>query len=769
MATHDPERRGAPDARPFEGHIARELSRSRPSWPPRAVPPAGSPNVVVVLADDLGYSDIGCYGSEIPTPALDALAAGGLRYSGFHVAPSCSPTRAALLTGQNPHSVGFGFPAQFDPGFPGYSMELPDDVVTVAEAFRAAGYATMAVGKWHLAREADAGPGGSKASWPLQRGFDRYYGFLDGFTDYFAPHQLVEDNHLRSVERFPEDYYLTDDLTDAAVEMLRAQCAGRPGAPFFLYMAHGAVHAPLQARAADIARHLDVYGAGWDELRARRFDRQRALRIVPEGTHLPPPNHEPGNDVPRWAELDRDTRTLFARYMAVYAAMVESLDASVGRLVHELDVLGVRQDTLLLFLSDNGASREGGAQGTSAYLRTLHDPQSAGDVAADLAHLDEIGGPRAHAHYPRGWAMVSNTPFRLYKITTHAGAHQVPLVVSWPGHVRDPGAIRSGYHHVVDVMPTLLALAGVPLPTRRGAVPVRPLAGTSFGPTLDEADDARHAPQYYESLGNRGYYRDGYEIVSLHREGVPFDDAEWELYDLTADPTQTRDLAPSLPGLAAEMSRDWESAAWANGVFPLMDDFAMFSARPPSDDVFEQAVSILAGTPTLDRYRSAKLVQHRSFTVRVALTWTPGDHGVLVSHGGQGGGYLLWVEDDELVLTHRAAGNDRELRGGPIGPLTASLGMAVSARPGNRWSVQLLMDDVVLSGADGWEGFVGMAPLQGIDVGLSRGSPVSWPLFEREGSFEWTGSLDRATYTPGPLVPDAPELLVQQRLAQRWE
>lgn len=401
----------------FEGRVGRTFAGSESWWPARPTAPGGAPNVVVVLCDDLGFSDIGCYGSEIATPNIDRLAADGVRLTDFHVTPMCSPTRAALLTGRNSHAAGVGYVAHADPGFPGHAMELADDVTTIAETLRAAGYATLAVGKWHLCKDADVTDTGSKNSWPLQRGFDRYYGFMDGMTDMFHPHQLFRDNTRLTPDSYPDDYYFTDDITDEALAMIRSVSASDPSKPFFLYFAHGAVHAPLHAPRENIDRHRGAYAAGWDEIRERRFARQRELGIFPPDTVMPGRNTEAGDEVTPWDELSADEQALFAEYMEVYAGMVQTVDESLGRLRAGLEQLGRWDDTVVVFCSDNGASREGETHGSVQYFDVLRHYHGGGDPAGAFARdqqaRGELGGPRTLPHYPRGWAMASNTPFRL--------------------------------------------------------------------------------------------------------------------------------------------------------------------------------------------------------------------------------------------------------------------------------------------------------------------------------------------------------------------
>lgn len=729
-----------------------------PWWPAR--PDArGRPNVVVVLVDDLGFADLGCFGSEIATPHLDALAARGLQYTNFHVTPMCSPTRAALLTGLNPHLAGVGHVAHSDPGFPGYAMELAGNAVTLAEVLRGHGYATLMVGKWHLAKDSDCSDAGPRHSWPCQRGFDRFYGFLDGFTNLHQPHRLVRDNTAVPVDTYPDGYYLTDDLTDEAISMVRSVKASDPSTPFFLYLAHGAVHAPLHAKAEDIARYDGRYRLGWDALREQRFARQRELGVVEEGTTLPPRNSERGHEVQPWDDLAPEAQELFAKYMAVYAGMVDSIDQQFGRLVAALAEMGELDNTVILFTSDNGASREGEAEGTTAYYQHLLGTT---DTAADLARLDEIGGPTTTPHYPRGWAMASGTPYRLYKINTHAGGHSVPMLLAGPGV--PAGERRRQFAHVTDVLPTVLDLLDLDRPAQRQGVPVAPLAGASFLPTVHDAEaPSQHPEQHYEMVGNRGYYRDGWEVVTDHRPLTPITDAEWELYDLASDPTETRDLAAEHPERVAELAAAWEAAAWANQVYPLDEGSGTkFLQRPPRSDVFAEPVTLFPGTPTLERWRAQQLVANRSFTVEVRLRSL--GEGVLVAHGDQGGGYSLAVEDGELVFHHNdGRGAVRSLRG----PASLDAGLRFTAPGGGVWSVALMSDGAEVATGDGFTILFPMAPFQGIDVGLDRKSPVVW----ERGAAPYTGEIASVTYTPGPLAPDAPTALLEvlREMGRRFE
>ncbi len=743
--------------------IGRTVAGSEPHWPERPTP--RRMNVVVVLADDLGFADLGCYGSEIATPHLDRLAAEGLRFTNFHVTPMCSPTRAALLTGRDPHSVGVGHVAHSDSGFPGYAMELATDVATVAEVLRDAGWTTLMAGKWHLAKDSDCGDAGPRHSWPCQRGFDRFYGFLDGFTNLHHPHRLLRDNSPVEVDVYPDGYYLTDDLTDQAISMVKAAKASDPSRPFFLYLAHGAVHAPLHAKDVDIARYADRYREGWDRLREERFAQQQQLGVVAPETELAPRNGERGSDVLPWDELPPEQQELFARYMAVYAAMVDNVDQQFGRLRAALEELGEWDDTVVLFTSDNGASREGEAEGTTAYYQHLLGTT---DLAADLARLDEVGGPTTTPHYPRGWAMASGPPYRHYKINTHAGGHSVPMVLKAPG-TPDPGGLRRQWQHVTDVLPTVLELVGIPAPTVRSGVELRPPTGSSFVPVIGSADtDSTHREQLFEMVGHRGFYRDGWEVVTLHRPLTAFADEEWELYDLRADPTELRDLATVHPDKLRELGDAWEAAAKAGQVYPLDEGSGVkFLQRPPRSAVFAEPVRLLPGTPTLERWRSQQLIANRSFTVTVEIT-EPGD-GVLVAHGDQGGGYLLYVLDGVLWFAHNdGRGRLGTLAGGPVG---STVEMRFTAPGGGVWSVALAVEGTEVATGDGFALLYPMAPFEGIDVGIDRRSPVSWDLRQAHGPFPFTGKIGAVTYRPGEHAPDSPVALLPmlRELGRRFE
>jgi len=752
----------------FDGRVGRTFSQSRPSWRPRTRPPANSPNIVIVLVDDMGFSDVACFGSEIDTPHLDATAALGVRYRNFHATPLCSPSRAALLTGMNPHAAGVGYLVTGDTGFPGYQGALDPQAVTMAEHLRANGYSTLMVGKWHLTSAEDLSEASPKESWPLQRGFDRFYGFLEaGFTNLHHPHRLYEDNHVVPVDRYPDGYYFTDDITDRAIDMIRGVKSADPDQPFFLYIAHGAVHAPQHAKPADIEKYRGRYDEGWDRVRRARFERQKRLGVVPADAVLPPHNSERLLDVQPWDSLSAPQQRLFARYQEVYAAMVDNIDQNLGRLRAALDAMGQLDNTILIFTSDNGGSRGGGPTGSTEWFRTggaaFTNMANEDNLAGDLSRLDLIGGPRLMNHHPRGWAMVANTPFRLYKGGTFAGGHQVPFVLSWPAGVRERGVVRGQYAYITDLLPTVLDLAALTPLSERNGRPAKPITGRSMRRTLEDGEaPTEHIEQYYEVGGHRGYYRDGWEALTIHYPQGSFDEEPWHLFHTESDPTQTTDLAGQDTEKLAELIAAWDQAAWTYHVYPLDDQTGMHGLGSVDLDRPDRPVTLFPANHTLERHRSSRLVASRSFTITVRLRFADGDRGVLMAHGDQGGGYVLYVDEGECRLAYNFHGTMTEVRGGPIRPGPQEVTASFTAPGRGTWEVCLSVP-----GNDAARCTLpmlsGLAPLEGIDVGIDRRSPVSWDLYEREGTFPYTGELTSVTITPGELAPDAAQRVMRER------
>ncbi len=422
----------------FDGRIGKTLADSLPHWnaPKRATP--NSPNVVVILMDDMGYSDLGCFGGEIDTPQIDALAANGLRFTQYTTVPMCTPARAALLTGKNPHSVGCGWLSHNDPGFPGYKGEISPDAPTIAEVLRRQCYATMAAGKWHNTYDRNNLPGADNDSWPIQRGFDQFYGFMAPETSYFQPDNMMEGNQPASTVRYPPGYFAPDDYTSRAIDWLAQHRSCSPDKPFFLYLAFQTPHGPLQAKPEDLAQYQGLYNAGWDVLRQQRYERQRSAGLIEANAGFAPRN--PG--VPAWADMSADEQALFARYMEVYGALVDNADQNVGRIVKFLRDTGQLENTIIMITSDNGANAVAGPKGVMNLIGRRVGAIEDMVLNQRLLKEGKVGGEETYICYPTGWTQLSNTPYRYYKRTPMAGGIRVPLVVHWPAGIADRGAMR---------------------------------------------------------------------------------------------------------------------------------------------------------------------------------------------------------------------------------------------------------------------------------------------------------------------------------------
>ena len=632
-----------------------------PVWPASVRPPAGAPNVLVIVWDDIGFGQFGCYGSSLATPNIDRLARGGIRYNNFHVRSVCSPTRAALLSGRNPHAVGVATIAEYANGFPNSRGGIRPDAGTLAQYLQAGGYNTFALGKWHLAPMADTSPAGGSPHWPTGRGFDHFYGYMGGDMNQFSPEIFQDRERVKTAATRAngEPYYLDADITDRAIGYLAEQRASAPERPFFMYLAYCAGHAPHQAPPAQLARWRGKFDAGWDVERAATLERQKQLGLVPRDTELPP--HNPG--VKPWADLTPDERRVYARYYECFAACVEQTDREMGRLLDWLERSGEMNNTLILLVSDNGASPEGGADGIWNEMRIFTTGQH-GTLAGGLAHLDELGGPLTYPTYPIGWTQAGNTPFKRTKGTVHEGGIRTPLIAHWPGHITDAGAIRPQFQDVTDLLPTVLDVAGLTAPATLAGQPQPPLAGTSLAYTWPSANNGaptRHRTQYFEIYGHRAIWQDGWKLVTWHKGGTAFEADAWELYDTATDFNEAHDLARQQPEKTAEMLAVWEREAKANDVYPLDDRFLERDMlRPPESAARHHFVyhPPLAG---LHKYTAPER-RNRSMTLTVTLdratTDTSGD-GVLVAHGGRFAGYALYLRQNRLVFHYNYAGEER--------------------------------------------------------------------------------------------------------------
>ena len=724
----------------FGGRIGRTIPESEPWWPAPPSPPGAAPNVVMIVLDDTGFAHFGCYGSTIETPNIDRLAAGGLRYTSFHTTALCSPSRACLLTGRNHHAVGMRGVSNFDSGFPNMRGAITKRAATVAELLREHGYATYATGKWHLAPMHECSAAGPHDNWPLQKGFDRFYGFLQGETDQFSP-ELTEDNHHVDPPRRPEDgYHVSEDLVDQSIGWIRDLISVRPDRRFFLHLAFGATHAPHQAPQEYLEKYRGRFDDGWDAARERWFARQLEMGIVPEGTTLAP--HNPG--VQPWDDLSDEQRTFAARLQEAFAAFLEHTDAQIGRLVKFLEAQDLLEDTLLIILSDNGASQEGGPNGVMDEFSFFNF------MAEDLdeivaSRLDDIGTRRAHSNIPWGWAQAGNTPLRWYKQNTYGGGVRDPLLIHWPARIRDGGGIRNQFCHVTDLTPTILDITGVEVPEQFNGHTQLPLHGKSLAYTWDNAGaPTERGVQYFEQFGHRGLWLDGWKAVTHHRKGDSFDAENWGLYNLDEDFSECHDLASERPDKLQALIDAWWAEAEANDVLPLDDRTFELFATPPRP-----------GTPrNRDEYVYFPPISHmpidatpplggRNWTISCDITVPDrGCEGVLYARGSHNVGHSFFLKDGKLQFDYNALGkhfraaSDIALAPGPH-ELEARFD-----REGRAGVLTIAADGADLASVEVTKVIRALGST-GLDLGCDRLSTV---VDDYEGPFAFTGELRRVTF-----------------------
>ncbi len=738
--------------------IGRTMAESVAAFEPQPRPPAGAPHVVLIVLDDLGFAQLGCFGSDIETSAIDGVAAGGVRFNHFHVTALCSPTRACLLTGRNHHAVGMGFLTDIPIGLPGYNARIPRSAGTLPRLLRDAGYSTFAAGKWHLAPRWEQSASGPFERWPLGLGFERYYGFLNGDTNQWTP-ELVRDNGFVDAPRTPDEgYHLTEDLADTAIRMIQDQQQATPLKPFFLYFAPGATHAPHQAPRTWIERYRGRFDDGWEAWRARAFARQVGMGIVPAGTTLT----ERPPWIPDWMALPADQRRLFARGMEAFAGFLSHTDAQIGRVLTFLEALGVLDDTLVLVLSDNGASAEGGPIGSFNEHRFVHDRLD--DLADTLARVDDLGGFRAYNHYAWGWAWAGNAPLRLWKRYTWLGGVRTPLIARWPRRLAAAGEIRSHFCHAVDVMPTILEAAGIELPEQLDGVTQQPLDGASLLPVL--ADGSAPAPrrtQYFEMLGSRAIYQDGWKATTDHigpqlrveLERIPgshdLDADHWALFDLGSDFAEAHDVGAQHPARLKAMIEQWWMEAGRNNVLPVTDSFLgrvtalepspwgprwRAVLRPGGGPVSEDALPPLGG----------------GFRLLAEVECGGGAAGILCALGDWSNGWACYLLEGKPVITFNILGEVfRYAAGEP-----AAAGRHVIAVEydwaGKSSSMRLALDSRIVA-----EGpFPRRMPLRwqiggaGLLVGRDRGFPV---CDDYRPPFPFTGTVERIVIEVAALAP----------------
>lgn len=652
----------------FKGVIGTNRGVSKADWPQSVRAPAGAPNVVLILLDDVGFGAPSTFGGGAETPALDKLANQGLTYNQFHVVGICSPTRAALLTGRNHHQVGFGTVTDNPAGYPGYNMHWPRSAASVAEVLRQNGYSTAAFGKWHNTPSWEVNASGPFDRWPTGLGFDYFYGFMAAQASQWTP-QLYRNNRPVEPTKPPPAYHFTTDMIDDAIGWLRQQRAETPDRPYFAYLATGATHAPHHAPKEWIDKYRGKFDQGWDKYREETFTRQKKLGVIPADARLAP---RPAS-VPAWQDTDPKQRPMLARQMEVFAAFMSHTDHEIGRFLDEVRRLPGGENTLVLYVvGDNGPSPEGGLTGsrfhTSRVFGVSEPPESI------AAAIDELGGEHSDGNYPTGWALATGTPFPGAKqMASTLGGIRDPLVVAWPARIKAGRQLRSQFHHVVDIVPTIYEAIGIAAPDSVNGIAQTPIEGKSMLYSFGDpkAQSPRHL-QYFEVMGNRGIYKDGWfagashyetwNIIETARQRKTLEQDRWTLHNLAEDYSGVVDLADKHPEKLAELKAAFDAEAHRNQVLPMSDSpLDSFFAGGAPDPTAGRKEFVYGGDTVRIPPPFAPQVLGRAHRIEAAIRRSDaGNAGVIVAFGGSEGGYSLYVQDNRLVYELNVSGVVRE-------------------------------------------------------------------------------------------------------------
>ena len=655
--------------RPRSGLITYDARDPDTKYPPinQLRPPKGAPNVLVILIDDAGFGSSSAFGGPCSTPAAERLAAGGLKYNRFHTTALCSPTRQALLTGRNHHSVGMGGITEIASGSPGYCSVLPNTCSPIARTLKLNGYATAQFGKCHEVPVWETSSAGPFDAWPTGGGgFEYFYGFIGGEAHQWYP-SLYEGTNPIEVKKTPEEgYHLVPDMTDKAIDWIGQQKALIPDKPFFVYFAPGATHAPHHVPKEWADKYKGKFDQGWDKLREEIFARQKKLGVIPPDCQLTK-RHE---EIPAWDAMQADLKPVLIRQMEVYAGFLEYVDYHVGRLLDSLEAAGILDDTLVFYIiGDNGASAEGTLHGTYNEMINFNGAAALETPEFLKARIDKLGGPESYNHYAVGWAHAMDTPYQWTKqVASHWGGTRNGTIIHWPKGIKAKGEVRSQFHHVIDVAPTILEAAGLPEPLSVNGVQQRPIEGVSLVYSLNDAKAAdRHETQYFEMFGNRGIYHKGWTAVTKHKtpwilvgeKTVPFDDDNWELYDTTKDWSQANNLAKKMPEKLHELQRLWLIEATRYNVLPLDDQVAErmnpdTAGRPV---LIKGDSQILFGSMGRLSENSVINVKNKSHAVTAVIEVPKsGAQGVIIAQGGNIGGWTLYAKEGKLKYCYNLLG-----------------------------------------------------------------------------------------------------------------
>jgi arylsulfatase len=737
----------------FTGTIGETYQDSKASYPQPIRAPAGAPNVLLILLDDVGFGMAGTFGGPVPTPTLDGLAKNGLRYNTFHTTALCSPTRAALLAGRNHHSVGNGVITEMGTGFPGYTGIIPQSAALLPKMLGGNGYASAAFGKWHNTPETEISPAGPFDRWPTGLGFDYFYGFNQGEASQYYPVLYRNTTPVNPPDTPEHGYHFGIDMTTETINWINNVHAADPARPWFVYYSTGAIHAPHQVAPEWRKKFAGQFDQGWDSVRAQTWERQLKMGIIPAGTKLTPRPAE----IPAWDTQSPAARRVYARLMENYAGYLAFTDDQIARLVKDLERTGQLDNTLIIFIvGDNGASAEGGLEGTTNETASLLG--FPGDLATIEKLYDKIGGPETEPHVPVGWAWSMDSPFQWTKqIASHFGGTRNPMVISWPARIKDVGGLRSQFSHVIDVVPTVLEAAGIAAPSEVDGIAQMPIQGVSMVYTFDSAAaPSHHTVQYFEMLGNRGIYKDGWVATTRHgrlpweqaKSGPPnFDQDKWELYHITEDFSEANDLAAGNPEKVKELQTAFMVEAKKYDVLPLDDRFS--ERLDPANRV--------AGTPrTSWTYgNGARMpepigpgVWPRHHTVTASIDAGPTANGFIVGSGGDFGGWALYAQNGKLVyaLNFLSYGMTYVRSTIPIPNGATTVGAEIIPEGGNG---KPALVKLTIDGKPAGEGTIPRITfrwsLEPFQVGRDDISPVS-PEYEGKGAFPFNRGIEEVKF-----------------------
>lgn len=771
-----------PPPLPFGGVINEDAKNSKPYWPPPVVPPKGAPNVLLIMTDDQGYGVSGTFGGVIPTPAMDRVAAAGLKYTQFHSTALCSPTRAALITGRNHHSVGFGVIGEMSTGFPGYDSIIGPDSATVGEILKENGYSTAWFGKNHNTptyQYSDAGP---FTQWPVGMGFEYFYGFMGGESDQWTPYLFRNTTPV-----FPwvgkKGYNLTTDLADDAIEHMHALNASAPDKPYFIYYVPGGTHSPHQPTREwiDKIHAMHLFDGGYEKLREQIFANQKRLGVIPPETQLTPwPDGQAaygGAKLPRWDSLSEVRKKLYIHEAEVFAAYVAYTDHEIGRVIQEVQDEGKLDNTLIIYISgDNGTSAEGTLEGTynqmTAYNGILEVPE-----ALQLLHFEDWGSDKTYPHMAVQWSWAFDTPFKWTKqVASHFGGTRQGMAISWPGHITDVGGLRNQFHHMIDVVPTILEAAGVQAPDEVNGIKQRPIEGISMAYTFDKANataPSKRETQYFEMFGNRAIYHDGWVAATTPPAAPwllgaakipPVSDYHWELYNIAEDYSENHDLSAQNPDKLKELQALFLTEAAKYNVLPLDNSILPRLLTPRPSATAGKTVFTYTGVNANIPVGNAPNIMDRDYTIAAAVTIPEGGaEGMIATLGGRFGGYGLFLQHGKPVFVYNLLDLERFRWEGGVGGVVGEDLFGRALAPGKH----TIVFDFKYEGPGLGKGGIGLLSVDGtvictktikhtipilmsidetFDVGLDTRTGVDNSY---ELPFKFTGTIDKLTITLG--------------------